>query len=166
MNWQTYYEICQFLFREAYLLDHRRYQEWLELFTEDVIYRMPVRITQERKDGEGIVDNMSYFEETKTSLTKRVQRLYSKSAWVEDPPPRNRHLINNILVEQTGESAIYKVISSFQIHRNRASELQIEQLLGERHDILRQTPSGWKIARRTIYPDQAVLLVNNLSFFI
>ena len=36
-------EIEQFLYREAELLDERRYEEWLELFTEDAHYFMPMR---------------------------------------------------------------------------------------------------------------------------
>ena len=33
----------QFLYREARLLDERRFHEWLELFTEDVHYWMAGR---------------------------------------------------------------------------------------------------------------------------
>ena len=35
----------EFLVREAELLDQRRYREWLELLTDDIVYRMPVRVT-------------------------------------------------------------------------------------------------------------------------
>jgi len=31
-------EIEQFLYREARLLDNRRFREWIELFTDDVRY--------------------------------------------------------------------------------------------------------------------------------
>ncbi len=31
-------EVEQFLYREARLLDERRFDEWLELFTDDVRY--------------------------------------------------------------------------------------------------------------------------------
>jgi 3-phenylpropionate/cinnamic acid dioxygenase small subunit len=36
-------EVEQFLYREARLLDERRFHEWLELFTEDVRYWMAGR---------------------------------------------------------------------------------------------------------------------------
>ena len=35
-------EIEEFLYREAELLDERRYEEWLDLFTEDTHYFMPM----------------------------------------------------------------------------------------------------------------------------
>ena len=36
-------EVEQFLYREARLLDERRFHEWLELFTDDVRYWMVTR---------------------------------------------------------------------------------------------------------------------------
>jgi 3-phenylpropionate/cinnamic acid dioxygenase small subunit len=36
----------QFLYREARLLDERRFHDWLELFTEDVRYWMPGRTSR------------------------------------------------------------------------------------------------------------------------
>ena len=35
----------QFYIREAWLLDERRLKEWLDLFTEDVLYFMPAART-------------------------------------------------------------------------------------------------------------------------
>ena len=40
---ELYYEIEQFLLDEADLLDERRFEEWLELMTDDVHYWMPTR---------------------------------------------------------------------------------------------------------------------------
>ena len=37
------HEVQDFLYREAELLDERRYEEWLDLFTEDARYFMPMR---------------------------------------------------------------------------------------------------------------------------
>ena len=39
------FEVQEFLFHEASLLDERRYQDWLALLTEDVHYWMPIRRT-------------------------------------------------------------------------------------------------------------------------
>ena len=36
-----YNAICTFLYREARLLDDRQWDEWLELYAEDVEYWMP-----------------------------------------------------------------------------------------------------------------------------
>ncbi|KYD18363.1 hypothetical protein B4168_0332 [Anoxybacillus flavithermus] len=44
--------------------------------------------------------------------------------------------------------------------------MDIEQLHGERVDVLRKENGKWKIASRTIYPDQTVLRLINLSMFL
>ncbi|VEF46092.1 PAH dioxygenase small subunit [Bacillus freudenreichii] len=166
VNSDLQHEITQFLYHEAYLLDHHMYQEWHDLLTDDIIYRMPLRVTTERRDGSNIVDDMTYFEETKKSLETRVRRLYTKSAWVEDPRTRQRHYITNIMVSPGANSDEYNVRSYFHFKRNRASEHQIEEIIGEREDIIRKVDGQWKIAARTIIPDQAVLTVMNLSMFL
>ena len=42
-------EIADFLYREAELLDERRYREWLDLLADDVRYWMPMRPSLSRK---------------------------------------------------------------------------------------------------------------------
>ena len=44
-------EVQQFLYREAHLLDQRRFDEWLALFTTDVRYWMPVVTTPDADRG-------------------------------------------------------------------------------------------------------------------
>jgi 3-phenylpropionate/cinnamic acid dioxygenase small subunit len=36
-------EIEDFLYREADLLDQRRFEDWLELLADDIVYFMPMR---------------------------------------------------------------------------------------------------------------------------
>jgi hypothetical protein len=45
----------QFLYREARLLDERRFHDWLELFTDDLRYWMPVRTSRYPKGSRAIV---------------------------------------------------------------------------------------------------------------
>ncbi len=37
------YEIEEFLYQEAEILDERRFEEWLDLLTDDMRYFMPMR---------------------------------------------------------------------------------------------------------------------------
>ena len=43
VSWEEKKEIEEFLSREAHLLDEHRFDEWLELFTDDVEYLIPLR---------------------------------------------------------------------------------------------------------------------------
>ena len=42
----TEVDLIDFVIREARMLDERQYEEWLELFTEDGIYWMPLEFGQ------------------------------------------------------------------------------------------------------------------------
>ncbi len=166
MNFELTHQISNFLYQEAYLLDHRQYEEWLDLLSDDIVYIMPLRVTTEGKDGANINNDMAYFEESKTSLTTRVMRLYTSSAWVESPPTRQRHFVSNVVVEPTVDPDEFKVRSYFLYKRSRGSDINTEELYGERVDVIRRVENKWKIESRTIYPDQAVLGVMNLSMFL
>ena len=166
MNAELHYQISQFLYHEAYLLDHRKYKDWLDLLSDDITYRMPLRVTTENRDGSNLVEDMTYFEESKSSLVLRVERLYTNSAWVDDPAPRQRHFISNIMVDSNNHPDELKVRSYILFKRNRASEIHTEEIFCEREDIFRKEAGKWKIVKRTIYPDQTVLTVMNLSMFL
>jgi biphenyl 2,3-dioxygenase beta subunit len=159
----------EFLYLEAELLDERRLRAWLELLTDDVRYWMPIRHNPlERPDdireelaqpGEGF-----YFDDDKKSLALRVERFYTKSAWSELPPSRTRHLITNIRIKRD-DGAELEVHSNFLVYRTRL-ETDKDMFVGARQDVLRRISGSFRIARRTILLDQAVLDAKNISVFL
>lgn len=160
------YEIEQFYTAEAALLDEHRYSEWIDLFTDDTHYFMPIRRTMSRrqidreftKPGE-----MAFFDDGKHVLNSRVLKLESGTAWSEDPPSRTRHLITNVRVlDENGPELT--VASNFLLYRTRLKSEE-DQWVGRREDVLRRTDAGLKVARRYIYLDQTILLSQNLSNF-
>lgn len=163
---ETQIDIADFFYHEAYLLDHRMYKEWLDLLTDDVIYRMPMRETVEGVGVDNVAADSSYFDESKAALTTRVNRFYTKSAWVENPATRQRHFISNIRVKPGSGPDEYNVTSYFLYKRSRASLPEIEELLGERHDVIKRVGGDWKLSSRTIIPDQTVITTMNLSMFL
>jgi 3-phenylpropionate/cinnamic acid dioxygenase small subunit len=163
---ELHLEITNLLNQEAYYLDNGMYKEWLDLLAEDLTYQMPIRETAEGVGAKNIADDIDFYHETKTSLSTRVNRLYTKSAWVENPATRQRHFISNIMIEATANANEYKVRSYFLFQRSRGSHHEIEQLFGERHDVIRKIDNQWQIAKRYIKPDQAVITAMNLSMFL
>ena len=169
----------QFLYREARLLDERRFEAWLDLLTDDVRYWMPVRSNRYPRRSQAIAilnparheddelgkeSAVAFFDETKETLCRRVARLDTGMAWAEDPPSRTRHLVSNVEVEPTEVSAEIRVYSNFVVYRSRG-ETEQDFYVGGRQDTLRDVGGAWKIARRTIVLDQAVLLAKNMSVF-
>jgi 3-phenylpropionate/cinnamic acid dioxygenase small subunit len=165
-------EIEEFLYREADLLDERRYDQWLTLLAEDVRYWMPMRRNVKVDDLEREFTregrDISWFDEGKETLTRRVRQIQTGIHWAEEPVSRISHLISNIqLVEvnpSAAEAAEVSVRCRFLVYRNRV-ETETDILVGKREDLLRRAGTGWQIARRKILLDQNVLLSKNLTFF-
>jgi 3-phenylpropionate/cinnamic acid dioxygenase small subunit len=160
-------EVEQFLYWEARLLDERRFEEWVALFTDDVHYWMPSRSTRLRKDLDHeltTADEIHFLDEDRTSLSGRVARLYTGQAWAEEPPSRTQHLITNVAVETTERPEEYRAFSNFLVYRSRL-EREEDFFVGARQDLLRRIDSGFQIARRQIVLAQNVLSAKNLSIF-
>ena len=172
-------DVEQFLYREARLLDERRFQEWLALLTDDIHYWMGARTNRYPKVSKAIAildperyseedltqeDELAILDETKETLSRRIARLETGMAWAEDPPSRTRHLLSNIEVEPGGTASELKVYANFLVYRSRA-ETEQDVYVGARRDVLRNVDGTWKIARRRIILDQNVLLAKNVSIF-
>jgi len=86
--------IEQFLFREARLLDERRFEEWRELFTEDGAYWMPTQHDQTSTD-----EVVSIFYDDRSVMASRIKRLRHPDAHIQVPVSHTAHLVGNIEVE-------------------------------------------------------------------
>ena len=166
-NHDLWHDVQEFLFHEAWLLDEHRFDEWLELFTDDTFYWMPGRINQMTTDMADSISKygeLALFEETKQTLQMRVARLHTGMAWAEQPPSRTRHLVTNVIAEATDKPNEIKAQCCFLIYRTQL-EHELDIWVGKRDDILRKVDGKFKIASRTIILDQAVLEAKNLSVF-
>lgn len=160
----------QFLYAESELLDDWQWRAWVELFTEDAHYRMPIRRNQlrrQRKKDEA--DDMgglevAHFDDDRKSLDMRVQQLETGMHWAEDPPSRSRHLVTNVRVRPGTAEGEFFVRSNFFVYRNRL-EAEVDLWAGERRDVLRADGDGFRIADRIILLDQNLILSKNLSVF-
>ena len=165
-------DVEAFLYHEANLLDDRRYEEWLDLLTDDVRYWVPMRrnvkfgelereFTREGQD-------INWFDEGKTTLTQRVRQILTGVHWAEEPLSRLSHLVTNVEITEAtpsaDDAAEVSLRCRFIIYRNRvATETDI--LVGRREDRLRRVDGAWMIAQRQVFLDQNVLLAKNLTFF-
>jgi 3-phenylpropionate/cinnamic acid dioxygenase small subunit len=87
-------ELAELVYREARLLDERRYDEWFALLTEDVRYWVPL--------AAGATDpaaGQSIAYEDRLLLEIRIRRLASPKAYSMHPPPASRHLLQAPAVE-------------------------------------------------------------------
>lgn len=173
---QLQFDVEQFYYREARLLDNRQLQQWLALLTQDIQYSMPSRINvavdnrqrgnesmlsleHELEDSEG--DGCPLREENIFHLSIRVERAYKINSWAENPPPRTRRIIGNLEITEASESTI-TVLSNFILHYSRPSSPNFTYT-GQRRDVLRVTESGYQIAKREVVMDYANIDVPTLG---
>jgi 3-phenylpropionate/cinnamic acid dioxygenase small subunit len=176
---ETIRSVEQFLYREARLLDERRFHEWLGLFTDDIHYWMAARTNLYPRSSRAIAifdadryahddsdatDELGLFDEDLGALKARVARLDTGMAWAEDPPSRTRHLITNIEVSSEAQDGQLTVHCNFIVYRSRG-ETEQDFYVGARQDKLRRIDGEWRIASRRMVLDQNVLTSKNLSIF-
>jgi 3-phenylpropionate/cinnamic acid dioxygenase small subunit len=156
----------EFLVIEADLLDQRRYEEWLDMLTEDIVYRMPVRVTKSSSLEGSVLDGMDHFNEDRYSLRRRVERFATEHAWTEDPPSRTRHFVSNVRC-YPGEGDDETVVKShLLLFRSRLDVRPPDFVVGERTDLLRLVDGRLLLARRDFLVDESVLRTQNLAVFV
>src|SRR5246500_1647102 len=147
-------DLTAFYAREAWLLDERRFKEWLDLFTDDVLYFIPRRKNVPRRELHRELTplgDLAILEEDKRYLEMRVARLDTGMAWAEEPPSRTRHLIRNLEAAPL-ENGEVEARTAFLVYRSHL-ETDHQLLSGCREDLLRKAGGAWKVRRRTIVLD-------------
>ena len=166
-------EIEDFLYQEADLLDQRRFREWIDLLAEDLVYFMPIRRNvkfgqhaerENTRQGEGI----SWFDEDKWTLGKRVDQILTGVHYAEEPLSRVTHMVSNVRLLEVKPSVEnpteVTVGCRFLVFQNRV-EYEHHTFIGRRTDVLRRNGDSWLIARRELILEQNILLAKNLSIF-
>lgn len=160
-------EVEEFFYREADLLDQRKFDDWVQLFTDDARYWMPLRrnVPSEELELENTAEGreVSWFDEGKAALVNRVKQMKTGVHWAEEPYSRMSHLVSNVLLLEVGETEV-RTRCRILVHRNRMVDEE-SLFVGQRVDTLRRVDGTWRIARREIIIDQSVLLAKNLTTF-
>jgi 3-phenylpropionate/cinnamic acid dioxygenase small subunit len=162
-------EIERFLYREAELIDDRKYTEWLDLIADDVQYQVPIR--RNVKFGDHARENsdpdyeISWIDEGKQTLTARVQQLNTGVHWAEEPVSRVRHMVTNVQISDVRGDEV-DVKCCFLVYVNRVRDEE-NLFIGKRYDTLRRnSDTEWQIAKRVALIDQKVLLAKSIVTFL
>jgi 3-phenylpropionate/trans-cinnamate dioxygenase beta subunit len=159
-NLETHASIRHFLDREAELIDDRNYKEWLDLVDEGFVYKMPVTFTPDNPAKPHHDPNAFIIDETRETLTEHWFRRFEEDmwevAWSESPPVRYRHLVSNVRVRRTEEDDVFDVRSNVLLSAARQSD-QPTLLAAQRFDLIASAGSAWRLRRRYVILDAAVV---------
>lgn len=135
-------DIAAFLSEEAWLLDDRRFNEWIGLFIPECRYWMPLE--------EGICPDteMSIILDDRRNLASRIARLADPGTHSQNPASETTRIVTNVQVGEPAADGTVPVRSRFVLYENRlgATRSYAGRYL---HSLVRQD-GGWAIAEKKI----------------
>ena len=150
---------AEFLFEEARLLDERRWHEWLELYSDDVVFWVPAYTDQSELVTEPELQINLIYITSKKGLDERIFRIETGDSVASTPTPRTCHLITNVVVTDLDHEKV-AVRANWQVasySNDRGSVLRN----GHYQFLLLGEPGNFKIARKKI-----VMLEEKMESFI
>lgn len=116
----AYDVVCDFLYREARLLDQRRFAEWNNLFAAGGMYWIP--LVEDQPDP---INHLSLAYEDSMMRQVRINRLNHDRAWSQKPRSRTSHMVSAIVVEKICDKTNHLVVgSAFQVAEWRSFGLR------------------------------------------
>jgi benzoate/toluate 1,2-dioxygenase beta subunit len=96
----------QLLIKEARYLDHREYEKWLSLYTNDASYWIP-SWDSDTETVEDVTNDLSYLFLERPGLEDYVARVRSGEAHVLEPAPRVSRIVTNIYICDEETDTVY-----------------------------------------------------------
>ncbi len=158
-----------FLYFEAHLLDARCYHDWLDLFTADAVYWLPM---EDDSDPE-LVPSILYDDRGMMELRVR-QFDHPTPHYAQHPPSRTIHAVSNVRVEPgevEDEALVRCILMVTELREGDFQQLGLgEQRIYSGHATYRLRPAatavGFAIALRKIVLINRDQPVMNLSFIL
>lgn len=136
-------DITRFLYREARLLDEGKMEDWLDLFSEECLYWIPMV-----PGGGNPLKEVSLAFDDRRRLEDRIYRLRTGYAWSQIPPSRTIRLLSNIEVWQEASKDQLRVRTNFMLTEFRNGKTKVYSgWCGYR---LKKENGEWKIAVKQV----------------
>ena len=128
----------QFLYRQSELLDSKKWQEWIDLFSDDGIYWMPPDASYKTWDGQPAI-----FAEDKNLMTVRMNRVLHPDAWSQRPLWGTNHVVSNVVIDKQSANGDLVVRSRFHMMELRRDD--VRHFAGSYRHELKKSKDGFRI---------------------
>lgn len=112
------WEVEQFLYHQAELLDGKHWRAYIDLFTADGVYWMPIAPEQTEW-----LDSPSIFAEDRLLMEIRMGRVTHPNAWSQAPQWGTSHVLGNVVIESVNGKEL-RVRSRFQMMELRRDSVR------------------------------------------
>lgn len=140
---ETCREIEQFLFREARLIDEGKMEDWLDLFSSECLYWVPIT-----PGGGNPLKEVSHAFDDRRRLEDRIYRLRTGYAYSQIPASRTLRIFSNIEVWQDSAEEEIRVRANFMLTEFRAGKQKLYS--GWNGYRLKKENGEWKIAVKQV----------------
>ncbi len=140
--------VAEFLYREARLLDSRKFGEWLGLFAENAIFWVPAVGMDRAYTNEPETSLNFIYIVGRAGLEARVFRVESGGSLASNPLPHTRHLVTNVMVDGEGPDGIAALANTQVVAFCEPRGQQI--LTASCEYLLRREGEGFRIASKKI----------------
>ncbi|RMT63056.1 hypothetical protein ALP29_04485 [Pseudomonas syringae pv. avii] len=155
---QLTFEVEQFLFREASLLDERAFDGWLKLWAENGRYWVP-----RAPDQASPFEHISIFWENAMLRETRVRRLLNERNWSQQPPTKTSRLVGNVSVLGCDGEGMLIVSSRLHVSEYR---LDLRYLSARVVHKLVESQEGFKIALKRVDLVNCDSVFTNIEVFL
>ena len=156
----TLAEAKQLLYREAYLLDRHRFDDWLALFTDDASYWVPLEAGQTDP-----IETSSIVYDNRELLGLRVRQYREARAHARLPLARTTHQVSNVMLDsQPAGSADMQVASTLVVIEYRQERQRVFGALVEHR--VRRTAAGLQIAAKRVDLVNAESELDGIAFLL
>lgn len=132
-------EVRNVLARLAQLADTGDVDEYVSLFTDDVVWSLPAN------DKLGLAPSVRTGRDDVAAGARE-----RRATGMQGPGTDTLHILTTVSVQVAGDGATATSRSVFQFYGTTSSAPTL-LTMGRYHDELRRTDHGWKLARRTIF---------------
>lgn len=137
------------LYREARALDERRYDDWLAMYAEDVVFWVPAWKDEATPTSDPASELSLIYYEGRQNLADRIWRMKSGLSNASDILARVVHMVGNVTVEP-GEGGQDVVLSTFNAHYHDPRSNRTHVFFGLYRHVFRYDGNQWLIAAKTI----------------
>ncbi|MBL4837260.1 MAG: aromatic-ring-hydroxylating dioxygenase subunit beta [Kordiimonadaceae bacterium] len=156
-------DIIHFIYAEAALIDAQKFTEWLDLYTEDALYWMPLEFDQTE---EHLTTSLMY--EDKLLLTVRINRLQGHRTYSQKPRSRCHHLLQTPEILEINDDEV-KTKTAFHYTETRNDE-QFTLVGWVEHTLKRasdgEKPGALKILRKRVNLLNPEAAHSNIQLFV
>jgi len=151
------------LYREARLLDERRFHDWLAMFADDCLYWVPIT------DGDPATEPSIIYDDHRR-MEERVFRLLSPRAYAQEPPSRTQHTISNVEIagEADGVADVRCNLLLVELRTGDSAQpgLGNQRLLAARCEYRFVNGPDWRIGLKKVWLLDRDLPHHNLTFIL